>query len=78
MANAQRAGGLYFVNGVAVDANGVAVPDAPAPAPDTIPKPPADASKTLAEQIAEGVVKGMTDGTAAAAALSDTKPASKK
>jgi hypothetical protein len=32
-------GGLYYVNGQAVNANGDVIPDAPAMGPDTVPAP---------------------------------------
>jgi len=58
MATAPVAGGLYFVNGVAVNAEGVAVEDAPKPTPDTIAAPPGSA-KSIAQEIAEGVATAL-------------------
>lgn len=71
MATAKREGGLYFVNGRAVDANGEPVTDAPKHTPDTPPdqQPGATGGATSEERLAVAV------GAAVAAAMSGKVPA---
>lgn len=65
MATAKQTGGLYYINGKAVNSEGVAVPNAPALGPDTVIL--ADARpKTLAQEVAE-VIAGTAKPVAAIA-----------
>lgn len=68
MGTAAKSGGLYYLNGRAVDANGRPIADAPPPPTSTVVAPVA--TKTLAQEIADGVVAGM-----AAAQATATTPA---
>lgn len=61
MATAKKAGGLYVVRGVVVDANGAPIHDAPPIEPDTVPAPVGVAAPVvnIADQIAEGVARAL-------------------
>lgn len=67
MGTAQQQGGLYYVNGVAMNAKGEELHGAP-PAPAlTVPAPAAVGSgKTLAQEIAEGVAAALQSAPAPA------------
>lgn len=61
MAQAKQAGGLYYIGDTAVDADGKAVPDAPAKQPNTDPskQPGAPGGPTPEEKLATAIAKGL-------------------
>lgn len=63
MAKALREGGLYYVGGVAVDAGGVAVEDAPKLGKDTDPKeqPGALGAPTPEEKMGRAIAQAIVD-----------------
>lgn len=74
MSTALRPGGLYYVNGVAVDANGEALTDAPPLGPNATPMAPVIASgKPLGQEIAEGIASALSAMQPAAVPVVESK-----
>ena len=70
------AGGLFYVGGVAVDANGKHLPDAPEQGPDTVPTP-ATVAAPGAAMTAEQIDKLVSEKVAATVAAMSAATAHK-